>query len=342
VGAGLTAFALLQLGLAAAVELDPPQLGDPSYGLRLAGLERRAAGAPRPLTAVMVGSSRTLCGLRDRDLDAPLGRALGRPAAVANFGVSGGGPFNELLTYRRLRRDGVRPDLLLVEVLPAFFSRSFGVDEVDELHLPPARLRRGDLGLAKRYAAGRRPGLRRAWRLSQLTAACSRRRELVTNVCPDLLPTDLLPEDVRCLDAVLAGPPPAAGRTPELRARLREGARREYAAVLADFRLGGRGCTALRELLADCRRDRVPAALVVMPEGSEFRSWYGPAARVQLRDWLQAQSAEFGAAFVDAREWCADDDFIDGHHLYGPGAIHFTERLGREVILPRLRATGAP
>jgi hypothetical protein len=35
---------------------------------------------------------------------------------------------------------------------------------------------------------------------------------------------------------------------------------------------------------------------------------------------------------INGREWVADDDFSDSHHLLPHGAKVFTERLGREVL----------
>ncbi len=70
----------------------------------------------------MLGSSRTCHGLAADELHERLSRELGRPVSVVNAGLPGSGPFTELLLWRRLRRDGVRPDLLLVEVLPGLLS----------------------------------------------------------------------------------------------------------------------------------------------------------------------------------------------------------------------------
>ena len=37
---------------------------------------------------------------------------------------------------------------------------------------------------------------------------------------------------------------------------------------------------------------------------------------------------------LDTRAWLADDDFIDGHHLFPRSAADFTMRLGREMLAP--------
>ena len=40
---------------------------------------------------------------------------------------------------------------------------------------------------------------------------------------------------------------------------------------------------------------------------------------------------------IDAREWVPDVGFSDGHHLLPAGATTFTDRLGREALIPLLR-----
>ena len=48
--------------------------------------------------------------------------ALGRPVVVTNQGVAGGGAFRSLLAVDRLLREGVVPDLLVLETFPALFE----------------------------------------------------------------------------------------------------------------------------------------------------------------------------------------------------------------------------
>ncbi len=106
---------------------------------------------------------------------------------------------------------------------------------------------------------------------------------------------------------------------------------------MTHFHLGGPACDALRELLDDSRRDGVKTALVVAPEGPEFRGWYPPKTWRTIRVWLERLSREYDAPLVNAREWIDEDDFMDSHHLLKAGAARFTERLGRECIVPMLR-----
>src|SRR5262249_30242998 len=57
-----------------------------------------------------------------------------------------------------------------------------------------------------------------------------------------------------------------------------EVAKSQYRERLSRLRAGGLSGEALRGLLALCRDERIPAALVLMPEGPIFRSWYSGVA----------------------------------------------------------------
>jgi hypothetical protein len=126
---------------------------------------------------------------------------------------------------------------------------------------------------------------------------------------------------------------PARLITPETRRAALEQARREYAGPLANFHLGGPSCDALRELLALCRHEGIPVALLWMPEAAVFRGWYPPAAQKQIDAYL----AELDVPLIDARHWLADEEFADGHHLLPHGVEVFSDRLGREALPPLLR-----
>ena len=125
------------------------------------------------------------------------------------------------------------------------------------------------------------------------------------------------------------------------RAALRK-AHDEYAEILRYPFLSGSCTQALRQTLEMCRREHIRAALVLMPEGSLFRSWYAPETLRQLYAFLWKLSGECQVPLIDAREWVEDSGFSDSHHLLPPGAAAFSHRLGREVILPLLQADRRP
>lgn len=124
---------------------------------------------------------------------------------------------------------------------------------------------------------------------------------------------------------------PVQVRTPERYQAALNTARREYAAELSDFELGGPSCQALREMLEICRAEDMPVALVLMPEGDEFRSWYPPGAWDQIDAFLKGLSDEFSVALINGREWIGEDDFLDSHHLLVPGADRFSRLLAQQT-----------
>src|SRR5205085_642594 len=84
--------------------------------------------------------------------------------------------------------------------------------------------------------------------------------------------------------------------SPELRGKAIERNRAHFSYYFGRFPIGGPGCAALRESLALCRAERVPVALVLMPEGPAFRGFYPPGARVQLNAFLAELHRDYGAA----------------------------------------------
>ncbi len=237
----------------------------------------------------------------------------------------------ELLLWRRLRRDGVRPNLLLVEVLPGLLSEARTVYEGSGKRMPADRLRWTDLSLLERYQSGARPDLRRDVALAETATLYTHRFGILHALAPFLL------SDHGASLVALPGPAfmpndPSPGE----RAKALDFARRQYVPTLPQADPDGPAGRVLRELLASCRQARVPVALVLMPEGPTFRSWYSAGTLPKVRQWLEQVCREDGAGFVDAEEWIGEDDFLDSHHLLHRGAVKFTERLGREYLLSAL------
>ena len=335
---GLAFFAALQLGTAVALERCFPGAIDPDYGDRLARLERgRAADPARTLTVVVLGSSRVCYGLAPETVEGPLGREMGRPVSVVGFGFSGGGGLSELLTWRRLQADGIHPDLVLVETWPQALDQNRYQAEMGESRLPADRLRWFEPPLFRRYHVAR-PHLAREMALAELDPFYSRRLWMMHEAAPKLLPrerTGLCPALERLT------PPPYTDMTPEKQAQNREMLRKAIASYLPMIPIGGPGYDATREVLASCREAGVPAALLMMPESPAYRGWYAPAMWAKFQAWLEETGREYGTPVVNAREWIDEDDFADTVHLLPRGAEKFTERLGREHLLPLLRGRQA-
>ncbi len=331
---GLATFLLGQLLLAAAIECRLPQLRDPLYGDKERRLLERLAGPPRPVI-VMLGSSRTEYAFRAADVERHLAGPDGGPT-VFNFGIAGGGPLMELLTLRRLLGRGVRPQLLLVEVLPPALAGQ--VDLADLARMVPERLSHADLSLMDRYAPSAR--LRSGWWTGWPLPCHSHRFALLSEVCPALLPAEERLDRAQATDDAgwTAMPSFRRGHADEHRKLFTERAHAEYARALDNFRLGGPGPGAVRELLSLCRRKAIPVVLVLMPEGAEFRRWYSPAAWSQIDAFLAELGRAYEVDVINARDWLPESSFADSHHQLPEGAARFSERLAREVIGPRLNS----
>ncbi len=332
--AGLGAFAVLMGGAALLIETRLPGVIDPVYYGRLRYVrDGQAADPARARTVVLLGTSRSYEGVNAAALSRQLYVDLGRPVVAVNWGVPGGGFLTDLLTWRRLRRDGVRPDLLLIELMPSLFNAD-GPGGMNEVLLPASRLDAFDLRVLEPYRAGTRPGLWREVALDEAATLYSRRYALTWAVAPHLVPTY---DDSGAPYVWLTNPSfhqwqPSA----EMRAKAVERAYREYGRCLADFQPAR--CEALRELLASSREAGVPTALLIMPEGPLYRSWYGRDTWPTIQAWVEGVRAEFGVEVFNAREWIDEEnEFRDSHHLLPSGAAAFSERLGREYVLPTLR-----
>src|SRR5262245_25280308 len=281
---GMGLAVLVQVGLGALVHTQRWWNAiDPDYHHKRAKLLAvLREGGPAP-TVVMLGTSRTQLGLRGQEAAQALERSLSQPVRVFNFGHPAAGPVRCLLTYRRLRADGIRPDLLLVEVFPPRLLGGPGGDEVPETILPTSSLLHDEVDLLARYAPA--PRSRTAWWKAVLTGAWEYRYGLVQRVAPALVEPQFFaqaPEDRSLLALQVARGERADGwlpcnsgaAAPQRRAKALAQAQKEYENWLPAMDLGGPGCDALRDLLAECRAEGVPAALVLMPEGPLFRSWY--------------------------------------------------------------------
>ena len=69
---------------------------------------------------------------------------------------------------------------------------------------------------------------------------------------------------------------------------------------------------ALRDTLQTCREYGIPAALYLMPESEEFRSWYPQAMAAEIDCFVRELAAEFGVPLIDARTWWAIGNFREG------------------------------
>jgi hypothetical protein len=334
----LAVFVAGNLALAVALQVRGSGLRDPAYAQRLRTYRARlAAAAPGTRTVIALGSSRVNWGLRANQLGESLTRTLGKPVLAGNFAIDGGGFRMSLLQWRRLHRDGFRPDLLLVEVLPALLGHWPRWEELGKDVLPLNLLFWDDLPVLERYAGAYRRGLRRDW-LVQVPLPCYHHREpLMSRLVPNLL---------SYMQRGRYFPPGSADDWPDLehlppsprekalhgRAAALELIRNDYATRLEGFRLGAQPCAALEEILTSCRAAGVPAALMILPESPIFHTWYPPGAWEMIAAYLESLRRRLGVPLINGRDWIADEmAYLDSHHLLPAGAGQFTAGLAAAV-----------
>lgn len=339
VAAGMALFAASQLALGVTAECYP-RLRDPLYGDKFAKLRRCltvvSADGPRPAVVIMLGSSRTGLAFHGKIMERRLAAALGRSAVAFNYGTPAAGPVTQLVYLDRLLASGVRPDLMLVEVLPSMLADGQG-GPVERHWFYADRLTSSERATVTRHGFDA-AAVDARWRRSVLLPAYTLRFQLASRVAPSWLPWQVRFDWSRGSDECGWGTTQQQEVGGDQLSRGIEQARLEYAPTLADYHPGGPAAGALRELVGRCHAAGVPVRLVLMPEGSVFRQWLPPAGEARLTAFLTNLSAECDVPVIDARSWLPDSDFYDGHHMFARGAEAFTDRLGREVVAPALAA----
>jgi hypothetical protein len=320
---GLAIFCAVQLSLAAAIEFHAPALRAPVYGRKLNQLQTRLAAAPANAPLVLaLGSSQTFDGFDAELLEARLQSNWGRRAVVYNFGLPGAGPLTEWLVLKRLLREGIRPDVLLIEVTPALMHGA------EQVAMTGDRLALDELASAAPLASGDDHFVARRW-LRSLTPFHTHRESLLRAFLPGWAPQRRWGMSYQPFGAYgWEGIPPTSDAE---RAAYAAVIREAYRGVLGGDRLDDRSCDCLRRLLDLCRRERLEAALVLMPEASEFRRLNSAAMQSAIEAYLAELAAEYSISCIDARDWMADGDFFDSQHLMAPGARAFMEKLCRRL-----------
>lgn len=327
-------FVAAQLALRTAIHVRP-ELADREFGRKLAELRQmRAAAQGRPLV-LMLGSSRVATGFRPGCLR-PIGAGSEHAPLLFNFAQVGSGPEMALLSLHRLLALRIRPDWVLVEFWPPTWTTQRSLKEFSE-QINIAALDWNSVRLLGQYVARPRR-LSRDWLAAQWVPLYTNRDLLLHRLAPALA-LKRGEDDRRCRDLDRFGwwsPTLAVDR--DEHQRLVERYRRFYTPRLRNLHVERTPDRALRSLLELCRREGIRASLVVLPEGSEFRTLYPPEALRDVATYLARIERECGVPVIDARRWVGDDGFIDGHHLLPSGATVFTRRLADEILQPLLAA----
>jgi hypothetical protein len=336
---GLLFFACAQAALSMYLNERRPELRDPAFGLRLLTLRKRLRESPGAPLVLVLGSSRTLNGFSPAHMTVALDQT-GRTPLVFNFAFAGAGSVRELMTFRRLRAAGIRPDWLLIETWPVqwpedgYFAERTQIVE-DELHWT-------DLSVLSRYLPGKLEFFANALKGNLVPLLCYRSRML--HACAQFLLSCELDrglakeeEDWTCHDGT--GWLPYRRIPADRAAQLREVEKGRIVAapLLNPLRISPDYDRALRELLDESRATGIKTVLFLMPEHSACRGWYTPTTKTMVGAYLCQLSQDYQVPVIDARDWLPDEHFADFCHMMPHGARPFSERFCREVLRPWLQ-----
>jgi hypothetical protein len=337
---GLAWLFALQLGLGAAIECGMWGFRDPFYQHKIVQLRRQwqehgtsENGSTR--LALMLGSSRTGNGLKGIAFEEDIYASTGQRWRIGNLAAVGAGPMIELIDFRRMLAEGIRPDFVLVEVMPLFLS-----EPLRECWLIKSeRLALADLETLDECALPSSGTLRQGWWSDWTSPWYAHRFSILSELAPMFVPFSLQQNwAAHCDRTGWVAVPPNPNASAEQMQVLAKINRDVFEPSLRDFRPADASRKGLCLILEECRQRGIPAVLVLMPEGSVIRSWYTPATHAGVDAMLAELRADFAVPLIDARTWVADDGFCDQIHLLTTGADIFTRRLAQETA-PMLRSS---
>ena len=329
--AGAIVYLLLHLGLAG-VAAWSRWVRDPVY----ADKERKwqklvsqmSPAAPR---IVFLGTSRVANGFAAGEAERRLSEIMGCSAAVFNWGLPATGPVTQYVHFRRLANRGQRIDVLLLEIFPALVTD--GDDHPVEAHFTDAiPWDSSELPLLDRYhfpVASWQHERRSLW----IAPWWSLRGRIMGRLAPSWLPYHQRYDWSRGPDPWGWSPIIDLDSSAEQRARRVERARQEYEHRLRHWNVSPFAERAVRDLLVLAQQHHVRVLLIWMPEGPSFQRLYSLQARQKMERWVEKLAAEADVRVVDCRDWMAEEDFSDGHHLLPSGAVRWSRRIAEEVLL---------
>ncbi|HTU93294.1 MAG TPA: hypothetical protein VMF69_24650 [Gemmataceae bacterium] len=334
---GLIFFVCAQAALSVYLNGQRLELRDPVFGLRLRTLRKRLRENPGAPLVLVLGSSRALNGLSPAYMPVSPDR---KSPLVYNFAFAGAGSVRELMTFRRLRAAGIRPDWLLTEVWPVLWPEDGAFAE--RLLISEDELCWTDLTVLSRYLPGKLDFFARALRGNLVPLVCYRSR-LLRAAARFLLPRELnqrlAQEDNDWTSTDETGWLPCRKIPPDRAAQRREVDKGLLVAapLLNPLRISSDSDRALRELLNECRAGGIQTALFLMPEHSACRGWYTPETQSAVRGYLRQLSQGYQVPVIDARDWAPDEHFADFCHMAPQGVKPFSERFARDVLRPWLQ-----
>lgn len=327
---GIGWFIAGQVLLSVILEWHRPELRDPEFGLKVKYLHERVQEQPNRPLCLVLGSSRAALGFCP-DILTEEGPETLRASCVFNAAITGSGPVRELACLRRLLAEGLRPQHVIVEVIPPLLHQVPGRTELDAVSVP--RLAWADLAHLEGRWSQPRSEVLHTWWASRLVPVHAHRFVLLSQIAPGWLPWSNRQDFWSEMQPDGWLPYPQELVTADEYRRKLAVSREEYTPRLAGFAITPLVDGCVRELLTLCREERIEVVLVLMPESSEFRSWYSCEAQELLDQYLGRLRDDYSIKLVNAREWIPDTGFSDGHHLLPHAAATFSKRFAQEARL---------
>ena len=315
-------FSFLALEIAFGLALQGPLdcIRNPNYEKRqslLRGMKEEIGDRPFVL---LLGSSRIQQGVRPDIINHNPNLPF-----VYNFGCAGHGPRHHCIILKRLLRDGIRSDCVVLELTPCQLIDPVAPVDVKNL------LNHNYHELQDSLPFRERPDqIRDEWIRAQFLLPCfSHRYQLIALALPAWNPPDSQPFQKRCPNDPYGwspkerhGPPVPANEV-----------RHRWAPVLADWHLDPMNRLAIEEIARVCQREQIGLTFVVMPEGPVFRSCYSARAETALREFQNWLATFAGTTIVNAHEWLNDEDYYhDSHHIEPRAAELFTKLFVERLI----------
>jgi hypothetical protein len=319
--AWLVSFLAIEIAFGLAIQGPLDCIRNPAYASRSAVLrEMKRKSVDRPLVLVL-GSSRAQQGVRPDLLNEDPAQPL-----VYNFGRAGHGPRHHCITLKRLLRDGLRPDVVILELAPHQLAEQVsGVDQVNLLNHNYQEL------LDSLPFRADPEKIRDDWVRAQIMLPCfSYRYHLMSQVLASWNPAGHTVEQWRNFDPY--------GWLPYKREEMNvvptaEDIRSQFQPALSQLHVHPSNQKAIEEIFNDCRHEGIAVAVLFMPEGPVFRGCYSPQAEAALLEFQQRLARFPGVTVINAREWLdAEDYFVDSHHIEYRSAPLFTQMFARRVI----------
>lgn len=329
---GMAGFILMQGGFRLAIDSCWRELRDPAFETKASALARlRAATAEPPETVFMVGSSVTSNAFKAKFLEDFLSQKLDRSTLVFNMNYLGGGPLTELVWTRRLLARGFQPRMVLIEFTPFIYNSE---PPLDSNRFPYPLLTESDLEVLQRYLP-EDPDARRKWWECQLVPSYGHRLTILNHLAQKLVPgTDQIPIRIGNLDTRFWSELPP--RSPEALQETLKGVQARNGPGLKNFSPGKSSLQALEELLQLLKKEKIMAAVVMMPQGPTMRNLYPPEKLERLVQIVTDLCAKNEITFVNAFDWLKESMFTDSIHANREGADLFSKRLATDVLLPAL------